>query len=63
MDALANNGPLLQQMRTTYAAYMLASKEWENLVQAQAAANKELDYNRFLFNELYDCLLYTSRCV
>ena len=34
MDALANNGPLLQQMRTTYAAYMLASKEWENLVQA-----------------------------
>ncbi len=54
MDALANNGPLLQQMRTTYAAYMLASKEWENLVQAQAAANKELDYNRFLFNELYE---------
>jgi DNA repair protein RecN (Recombination protein N) len=52
LDALAENGSLLQQLNKKFTAYAAAKKKLEQLVLEQANANKELDYNRFLFDEL-----------
>jgi DNA repair protein RecN (Recombination protein N) len=52
LDALAENGSLLQQLNKKFTAYAAAKKNLEQLVLEQANANKELDYNRFLFDEL-----------
>lgn len=52
LDALADNGTLLQQLQQDYTAYSMYKKQLESLQQRQAEANRELDYNRFLFSEL-----------
>lgn len=52
IDALAGNAPLLQQYQSLYRLYIASKKVLEDLRQQQAAANKELDYHKFLFNEL-----------
>ncbi len=52
LDALADNAALLQQLQVSFASYINYKKQLEQLEKQQADANKELDYNRFLFNEL-----------
>lgn len=52
IDALAGNATLLAQYQTIFKKYRVALQDLEQLRTAQADANKELDYNQFLFNEL-----------
>ncbi len=52
IDALAENGVLLQQLTKKFTAYNIQKKALEQLLLEQSNANKELDYNRFLFDEL-----------
>lgn len=54
MDALAENGKLLEEYRLVYKKYKNGLKILEELKEAQLAANKELDYNQFLWDELND---------
>ncbi len=52
IDALANHANDLQQYKATFKKYLTAQKQLEELRQQQANANKEYDYNKFLFDEL-----------
>ncbi|MEO8413672.1 MAG: DNA repair protein RecN [Ginsengibacter sp.] len=52
IDALAGNAKELEQFQFIYKTYRNISKELELLKSEQAAANKEFDYNKFLFDEL-----------
>lgn len=54
LDALADNGPLLESYKNQYHSYKKAVAELDALRQMQATANKELDYNQFLWNELHE---------
>ncbi len=52
LDALADNGSLLQEYRASFQQYISTDKETELLKTQQARANAELDYNRFQLEEL-----------
>ncbi len=52
IDALAGNGKGLELYQTEFKNYRLVLKELEQLKDEQAQANKEYDYNKFLFDEL-----------
>ncbi len=52
IDALSGNGKELEQYQSLYKSYSSVLKDLEILKSRQAAANKELDYNQFLFDEL-----------
>jgi DNA repair protein RecN (Recombination protein N) len=52
LDALADNGTKLIQYKEVFHQYINVKKEWEALQLQQANANKELDYNKFQFDEL-----------
>lgn len=52
LDALADNGQLLHDYTASYTKYSHVRKELESMKLQQANANKELDYNQFLFDEL-----------
>jgi DNA repair protein RecN (Recombination protein N) len=52
IDALAGNAKDIEQYQSAYKSYRNVLKELEILKSQQAAANKELDYNQFLFDEL-----------
>ena len=52
IDALAGNAKDISQYQIEYKNYSLASKELERLKEEQALANREFDYNKFLFDEL-----------
>ncbi len=52
LDALADNAQLLAQLSEQFTIYANFKKELELLQQQQTDANKELDYNRFLYSEL-----------
>ena len=52
IDALAGNGKDIEQYQTLYKNYRNLLKDLEILKSQQATANKELDYNKFLFDEL-----------
>jgi len=52
IDALAGNGKDIELYQSVYKNYRNLVKELEALNDEQAAANKEFDYNKFLFNEL-----------
>jgi DNA repair protein RecN (Recombination protein N) len=52
MDALAANGKLLGDYQSVYKNYRTELLELEKLKADQLAANKEFDYNQFLFDEL-----------
>lgn len=52
VDALAENTPLLGNFRKGLREYTLAVKELESLVANKSQAEKELDYNSFLLQEL-----------
>ncbi len=52
LDALAGNGDLLQQYQNTYRQFAAEQKTLKQLIDQQANANKELDYFKYLFEEL-----------
>ncbi|KAA9039201.1 DNA repair protein RecN [Ginsengibacter hankyongi] len=52
IDALAGNTKDIEQYQSVYKNYRNVLKELETLKNEQAAANKEFDYNKFLFDEL-----------
>jgi DNA repair protein RecN (Recombination protein N) len=52
LDALANNGTLLQDYTSVFYQYKKTKKELEELQQQQTTANASFDYNKFLFDEL-----------
>jgi DNA repair protein RecN (Recombination protein N) len=52
IDALAENGKLLEQYQTIFKKHRIALLELQQLREEQAAANKESDYNQFLLTEL-----------
>ena len=54
LDALAGNGKNLEEYRVIYKKYKSTLRQLEDLKEAQFAANKELDYNQFLWDELND---------
>lgn len=57
LDALAENGSWLLQMQKSFSDYYIQKQNLEKLKAEQEHANKELDYNRFLFNELEELSL------
>ncbi len=52
IDALAENSHDLLQLKDNFQSYSVLKKEWQRLQQLQSAANKEQDYNQFLYAEL-----------
>jgi len=52
LDALSNNAGLLQQYTEKFNQYRNLKKETDELKQQQSKANAELDYNKYLFEEL-----------
>lgn len=52
LDALADNNQLLGQFKEKFAAYTNVKNELNSLRHQQSEANKEADYNKFLFDEL-----------
>jgi DNA repair protein RecN (Recombination protein N) len=52
LDALAGNVELLQEYGGIFNRYSKTKKELEGLQSEQFNANKELDYNKFQFDEL-----------
>jgi DNA repair protein RecN (Recombination protein N) len=52
LDALAGNVELLQEYSGIFNRYSKTKKELETLQLEQSNANKELDYNKFQFDEL-----------
>jgi len=54
LDALAGHMPLLNKYQATYQQFINARNELQLLREKQLQANKEADYNKYLFNELAD---------
>jgi len=52
IDALAGNGKLLEDYQVVFKKYKAELHELEKLKAEQLTANKEFDYNQFLFDEL-----------
>ena len=52
IDALANHSTDLNQYQLLFKKYLAEKKQLEEWKQQQSAANKELDYHKFLFDEL-----------
>ena len=52
LDVLAGNSELMQKYLTHYHQYRTTKNELEEMKERQAAANAELDYHKFLFDEL-----------
>ncbi len=52
IDAFANNAGLIKKLKTKFGEYAASKKALEALKLQQAEANRELDYNRFLYDEL-----------
>ncbi|WP_372755286.1 DNA repair protein RecN [Mariniflexile sp.] len=57
IDALADNETELQTYKTELKAYKILKKELQELLNFQAEAIKEHDYNAFLLNELVEANL------
>lgn len=52
LDALAGNETMLKTYQVDFKEYRNNKKELESLEAVEASANKERDYNQFLFDEL-----------
>lgn len=52
IDAFAGNEQLLKQLHDEFIVFETLRRELEKLISEQEAAQKELDYNQFLFDEL-----------
>ncbi len=57
LDALAGQPAALEEYRTIYRSWQSAAKELATLQERKAQFNKELDYNKFLFDELNEVTL------
>lgn len=57
VDAIAGNFELLQKLMGQFEKYISKKKQLESLQLQQSNFNKELDYNRFLFEELEELSL------
>lgn len=57
IDAFAGNDPLRASYKLQFEEVRKLSEEVQALLQEKEAANKELDYNTFLFNELKEASL------
>ncbi len=57
LDALAGQTPALEEYRTVYRSWQSAVRELATLQEQKAQFNKELDYNKFLFDELNEVTL------
>lgn len=57
VDALAGNSNLLHDYRQAYTQYSTTQKQLNIAKEQQASFNKELDYYKFLFNELEEVKL------
>lgn len=57
VDALADNGPLLESYRSTRKTYQQMEKELETLRAERDLAFREQDYNEFLLEELNQAAL------
>ncbi|HLA57175.1 MAG TPA: DNA repair protein RecN [Puia sp.] len=57
VDALSSNAKLLNQYHQVFLQLQKARQELEQLKAKQVAADKENDYNKFLFNELDEASL------
>ena len=57
LDALSDHTTLLLEFKKQFEAYQQAKKSLAQLKLEQAEANKELDYNQFLFSELEELSL------
>ncbi|MBT8281285.1 MAG: DNA repair protein RecN [Muriicola sp.] len=60
IDALADNKELLTTYNSLLKTYTSAKKELQALRQMQTEAEKEEDYNNFLFNELENAPLHSG---
>ncbi|HVW59886.1 MAG TPA: DNA repair protein RecN [Puia sp.] len=54
LDALASQAPVLEKYQTVYRALQATNRELAKLQEQKAQFNKEVDYNKFLFDELSD---------
>jgi len=54
LDALAGQAVLLNKYQTVYRSWQAAGRELAKLQEQKAQFNKEVDYNKFLFDELND---------
>src|SRR5580692_6810480 len=52
LDALAGQLAVVEEYRTVYRSWQSAVRELATLQEQKAQFNKELDYNKFLFDEL-----------
>ena len=52
IDALAGHQPILKQYQEVFTQYSATQKRLATAREQQATANKELDYHKFLFDEL-----------
>ncbi len=57
LDALADNFPLLVQLKEEYASYSNIQQDLKQLKEQHGNLHRELDYNRFLFDELEELSL------
>ena len=57
VDALAGNSQLLKKYKAIYQQLQNLRQQLENLKLKQAAADRENDYNKFLFSELEEAAL------
>jgi len=54
LDALAGHMEALEKYQAVYRQWMAAGRELAKLQEQKAQFNKEVDYNKFLFDELND---------
>jgi len=57
LDALAGQTTALEEYRAAYRSWQSAVRELATLQEQKAQFNKELDYNKFLFDELNEVTL------
>jgi len=57
LDALAGQAAVLEEYRAAYRSWQSAVRELATLQEQKAQFNKELDYNKFLFDELNEATL------
>lgn len=60
IDALVNKPLELQQYHQVFLQYIQVQKRYKQLVENRDVANKELDYNRFLLDELTEANFYPN---
>ena len=54
LDAVCDHESLLQEYRAAYGGYVRLQRQYDSLKASVESGGKELDYHRFLFDELSD---------